>query len=65
MPILKGQIPDNFYEVGDLALRNMDLIKYRTSPLLRIPSPFTERGIKGERFHIKFVLYLIHIPKHG
>ncbi len=25
---------------------NMDLIKYRTSPLLRIPSPLTERGIK-------------------
>jgi hypothetical protein len=35
----------------------MDLIKYRISPLLR------ERGIKGVRFHIKFALYFIHIPK--
>jgi hypothetical protein len=27
-------------------------------------SVFTERGIKGVRFHIKFALYFIHIPKN-
>jgi hypothetical protein len=55
----------------------MDLIKYRTSPPLCVPSPSTERGIKGVRFHIpKRVFYLVdgvnirgikgvrfHIPK--
>ncbi len=45
-------------------LRNVDLIKYGTSPPRCVPSPLTERGIKGVRFYIEFVLYFIHIPNH-